>query len=134
MKCTNQTCWNGSEQMCNNSSECNYQMCQCGEHSTCHAFLNQIISSPDRREITWRDAETYGDSEWISVEEMCEQLRKAPPIMSTLGYVLFENDIYIAVADTVGPEECSAITKIPKSMILSMHIFQTVEDNYETLD
>lgn len=94
--------------------------------------MSQIISSPDRREITWRDAETYGDSEWISVEEMCEQLRKAPPVMSTLGYVLFENDLYIAVADTIGPEECSAITKIPKSMILSMRIFQTVEDNYET--
>tara|TARA_R100000234_G_scaffold74003_1_gene45744 strand:- start:250 stop:540 length:291 start_codon:yes stop_codon:yes gene_type:complete len=94
--------------------------------------LSQIISSPDRREITWRDAETYGDSGWINAEDMCAQLRKAPPVMNTLGYVLFENDIYIAVADTIGPEECSAITKIPKSMILSMHIFQTVEDNYET--
>ena len=134
MKCTDQTCWNGSEQTCKNNSECPSQMCQCGEHSTCHAYLNQIISSPDRREITWRDAETYGDSGWISAEDMCTQIRKTPPVMSTLGYVLFENDIYIAVADTVGPEECSAITKIPKSMILSMHIFQTVEDNYETSD
>lgn len=134
MRCTNGTCWNDSEKTCKNNSECCSQMCQCGEHSTCQAFFNQIISSPDRREISWRDAETYGDSGWLTAEEACENLRIPPPIMKTIGYVLYEDDLFISLCDTIGPEETSAITKIPKTMILSMQIFSSMEDGYETTD
>ena len=120
MKCTDRTCWKDSEETCKSSLESNCQTCQCGEHLTCHAFLSQIISSPDRREITWHDAETYGDSNWISAEDVCTQIRKAPPEMRTIGYVLWDDEEYIAVCDTVGPEETSSITKIPRRMITGM--------------
>ncbi len=134
MKCTDRTCWNCSSETSRDNSESCSQPCPCGDHLTCQQFLNQIISSPDRREITWRDAETYGDSSWVSSEEMCETIRKAPPVMRTLGYVLYENDTYIAMADTIGPEETSAITKIPIQMIISMQSYTSVEDYYESDD
>ena len=54
--------------------------------------------------------------------------------MRTLGYVLYENDTYIAMADTIGPEETSAITKIPIQMIISMQSYTSVEDYYESDD
>ncbi len=127
MKCTDQTCWKNSEATCKNNLESSCPTCHCGDHSTCLEFLSQIISSPDRREITWRDAETYGDSSWVSAEEVCAQIRKAPPLMKTIGYVLYEDEIYVAMCDTIGPEETSAITKIPRMMIIEMKQFYEAE-------
>jgi hypothetical protein len=79
--------------------------------------LSRITSSPDRREITWVDAETCGGPEWLSVEDMCEFARKPLPQMRTMGYVVYETDLYIAVTDSFGTGETSAVTKIPKALI-----------------
>jgi hypothetical protein len=80
--------------------------------------LSQIISSPDRREIIWIDAETCGGPEWINIEEVCDIARRPLPEMKTLGYVVYENELYIAVTDAVGKEETASITKIPKALVI----------------
>ena len=129
MRCTDQTCWKSSGEMLKNNLESSSQPCRCGEHSTCRAFLNQITSSPDRREIWWMDAETCGGPEWISADELCCTIRTAPPVMKTMGYVLFENDVYIALADSIGPDETSAINKIPKCMIVKSQNIYGGESN-----
>ena len=53
----------------------------------------------------------------MTVEDMCEFARKPLPEMKTMGYVVYENDMYIAVTDSFGTGETSAVTKIPKALI-----------------
>ena len=76
-------------------------------------FLNEIVC---------QDAETYGDSGWLSIEEAKEQAAKAPPLMRSVGYVLYEDNNYIAITDSIGAEETGHVTKIPKSMVMSRSI------------
>jgi hypothetical protein len=68
-------------------------------------------------QITWQDAETFGDTSWITLEEANEVASKAPPTMKSVGFVLYDDDSYIAITDSVGPNETGHVTKIPKSMI-----------------
>ena len=72
--------------------------------------------------ITWRDAETNGGPEWVDSDEVIEYVNKPSPIMTTIGFVLYEKpgqDGYLCLSDTYGTEETSAIHKIPNSMILT---------------
>jgi hypothetical protein len=70
-------------------------------------------------EIRWQDAETYGDNGWTPMEEAKTNAEKAPPVMNSVGYLMYEDHNYIAITDSIGPEETGHITKIPKGMILS---------------
>ena len=65
------------------------------------------------------DAETSGGTGWVDAAEACSSMRTPPPTMKTIGYVIYEDDVYIALTDTVGPEETACINKIPKKMIVS---------------
>ena len=67
--------------------------------------------------ISWIDAETYGDSSWISLEEGIDKAKTPPPTMHSVGWVLYKNDDYVALTSDIGDEECGHITKIPISMI-----------------
>ncbi len=70
--------------------------------------------------IAWTDAETYGDSSWMGLEEAIEQANTAPPTMRSVGWVLYRDEKYVALTSDLGPEECGHITKIPVSMITTM--------------
>tara|TARA_R100000458_G_C8100070_1_gene127124 strand:- start:36 stop:320 length:285 start_codon:yes stop_codon:yes gene_type:complete len=67
--------------------------------------------------IWWVDAETFGDSGWIDLTEAMESAKVAPPIMQTVGFVLVDDEDYIALTDSMGDDECGHITKIPRAMI-----------------
>ena len=72
-------------------------------------------------EIFWVDAESTGDSGWMSLEDCEESIYTPPPVMKTCGYVLNDHDDYIVVTDSLGTEECGQVTKIPRVMVVSIH-------------
>ncbi len=71
--------------------------------------------------VTWVDAQTTGDSSWSDLEEMKEEALTSPPVIVTLGFVLHDCDTHVALTETIGPEECGHVTKIPKGMILETY-------------
>jgi|TARA_B100001093_G_scaffold41775_2_gene35550 hypothetical protein len=68
--------------------------------------------------IKWIDASSHGGPGWVSHEEAENFSLESPPVMSTVGFVIYETDSYMVLTDTIGEEECSSIHKIPKVMIL----------------
>ena len=70
--------------------------------------------------VTWVDAETIGDTGWSDLEEMRLVAVQEPPIMQTVGFVLYDSPTHIAVTDSIGLKDCGHMTKIPKTMIKSM--------------
>ena len=75
--------------------------------------------------ILWNDAETYGDSSWIKLEEGIEQASTPPPVMASVGWIIYEDAKYVALTSDLGDEECGHITKIPKTMIIKMETWTT---------
>ena len=70
--------------------------------------------------INWKDAETFGDSGWTTLTEAKTAAAIAPPIMSSVGWVLHSDENYIAITSDLGPEECGHLTKIPLEMVVSI--------------
>jgi hypothetical protein len=68
--------------------------------------------------IKWVDASSHGGPGWVTHEDAETFALEKLPIMSTVGFVIYETDSYMVLTDTVGEEECSSIHKIPKVMIL----------------
>lgn len=68
-------------------------------------------------EITWIDAETVGDANWMTMDESNDIAKSPLPIMLTVGYVLWEDDDMISVVNTIGPDQSSQVNKIPKKMV-----------------
>ena len=70
--------------------------------------------------VTWVDAETIGDTGWSDLEEMRLAAVQEPPIMHTVGFILYDSPTHVAVTDSIGLKDCGHMTKIPKAMIKSM--------------
>jgi len=70
--------------------------------------------------ISWIDAETCGDSGWIKLDEAIEEANTPPPVMKSVGWVLYQDDKYVAVTSDLGPEDCGQITKIPIPMVINI--------------
>lgn len=74
-------------------------------------------------EVEWVDASTSGGPGWVYLSEAKEFAAKEPPIMKTVGFLLYEkggSDGYVVLTDTLGYEECAAVHKIPSGMIINM--------------
>jgi len=91
---------------------------QSEEDSRSQEFLNQIISFPKFVWIKWKDAATHGGPEWVYAEDAMKYSNSSPPIMNTVGFVLNETEDFIAVTDTIGPEETGSVNVIPRGMII----------------
>tara|TARA_Y100001963_G_C6517992_1_gene325259 strand:+ start:197 stop:463 length:267 start_codon:yes stop_codon:yes gene_type:complete len=70
--------------------------------------------------IKWIDAETTGDTAWQNLGEVMTDATKAPPVMTTVGFLLHDCETHVAVVDTYGPEDCSMMHRIPREMIKSI--------------
>ena len=68
--------------------------------------------------VTWTDAQTVGDSSWSNLDESLEEALTPPPIIVTIGFVLCDCETHISLTETIGPQECGHVTKIPKGMIV----------------
>ena len=66
--------------------------------------------------IEWVDAVTVGDSSWQTYNDL--DLESSPPLMKTVGTCLYQCDTHVCLTDTIGPEECGHMTKIPCKMIV----------------
>jgi hypothetical protein len=68
-------------------------------------------------EVVWVDAEEQGEVGWNDLKEMLKYSKKQCPTMKSVGYVLYRGKHHISLADTVGPDECSTVQKIPTEFI-----------------
>lgn len=68
--------------------------------------------------VHWHDIETKGSSEWSDVEEMEEWVTAPMVEFHTCGFLVYEDEHYLVIAETLGSEACSAMTKIPKGIII----------------
>jgi|TARA_Y100000296_G_scaffold73223_1_gene90485 hypothetical protein len=68
-------------------------------------------------EVIWVDAEEHGDVGWNCLEEMKNAAKTEPKEMRTVGYVLHRGEKHISLVGTVGPEECSSLSKIPTEFV-----------------
>ena len=94
--------------------------------------MNQIISFPKLVWIRWKDAATHGGPEWVYAEDAMKYCHSSPPIMNTIGFVLNETEEFIAVTDTVGPEETGSVNVIPKGMIINYTTLKGENDGMPT--
>ena len=68
-------------------------------------------------EITWVDAEEHGIVGWNDLEETKEYAKSAPPIIRSVGYVIFENSEHISIVSSIGPDICGTMEKIPIAFV-----------------
>jgi len=71
-------------------------------------------------EVTWVDAEEYGEIGWNDLKAMKRYAKKPCPEMRSVGYVFHFDDQHISLASTVGDKECSSIEKVPCQFIVSI--------------
>jgi hypothetical protein len=57
-----------------------------------------------------------------------EEASKRPPLMRTLGYILYSNEEFISLTDSIGPEECGMINKIPRQMIKEVYRYDRTRE------
>jgi hypothetical protein len=69
-------------------------------------------------QILWTDAVTSAEAGWTSKDEGDSIAREEIPIMSTVGYLIYEGAEWYSLTDSVGTNEYGQITKIPKSMVI----------------
>ena len=75
-------------------------------------------------EVIWLDAEEHGDIGWNDLKSMKLYAKKPCPVMHTVGYVLHQSDTHIAVASTVGTDDCSRVEKIPAEFIKEIKVIR----------
>jgi len=68
-------------------------------------------------EVTWQDAEEFGEVGWNSIKTQLSYAKKPCPVMSSVGYLVYDGKEHISLLSTIGEKECSSLEKIPKSFI-----------------
>lgn len=68
-------------------------------------------------EVQWEDAYRHPDG-WMSSEEYVKELEVPPSTMLTAGFLVAENDRYVAVALSMGENgQLSDVMQIPRGMV-----------------
>jgi hypothetical protein len=70
--------------------------------------------------IQWTDAVTSAEPGWTTKDDAMASAISEPPQMTSVGFVLHENNKWISLSDSVGDDEFGQVTKIPKAMIISI--------------
>tara|TARA_R100000458_G_C8057126_1_gene101724 strand:- start:19 stop:318 length:300 start_codon:yes stop_codon:yes gene_type:complete len=70
--------------------------------------------------VIWEDAITSAEPGWTTKEDALTLAEADLPCMTSIGFVLFENNDWISITDSVGEDEFGQVTKIPKSLCLSI--------------
>jgi len=71
-------------------------------------------------EVTWVDAEEYGEVGWNDLKSIKRYAKKPCPTMRTVGYVVHQSAKHISLVSTLGEKECSTLEKIPTQFIISI--------------
>jgi len=90
------------------------------------------MDTPIPVQIKWLDALTVGDSRWQCKEDIDNILEDQPPLMHTIGFLLYKCDVHVCVTDSIGENEYGHMTKIPIGMIQELTYLapQTKEETY----
>ena len=77
--------------------------------------------------VCWEDAITSAEAGWTAASEAMEVATAPLPKMVTVGFVLHDNENWIALTDSVGHDEFGQVTKIPKQLIVSISTLREME-------
>jgi hypothetical protein len=67
--------------------------------------------------VIWIDAQSIGDCNWQDYNEIKELAKESPPIMQSVGFLIYESDTHLSIVDSIEEDVCGHLTKIPKAMI-----------------
>jgi|19_taG_2_1085344.scaffolds.fasta_scaffold07289_7 hypothetical protein len=84
--------------------------------------------------IHWTDAVTSAEPGWTTKDEAMASAICEPPSMTSVGFVLHENNKWISISDSIGDDEFGQVTKIPKVMIMSLVDLTEDEKRDETIN
>tara|TARA_R100000655_G_scaffold71369_2_gene109754 strand:+ start:10159 stop:10401 length:243 start_codon:yes stop_codon:yes gene_type:complete len=68
--------------------------------------------------INWIDAQSIGDCNWQDYSEIKELAKESPPIMQSVGFLIYECETHVSIVDSIEKDVCGHLTKIPIAMIL----------------
>ena len=72
---------------------------------------------PDLVQVAWFDAECTNNAGWEDPDVMFEWASEPPPLMYSVGYRIMDEDNFLVLLDTIGPNEVGTANKIPRGMI-----------------
>ncbi len=67
--------------------------------------------------VSWFDAECTNNAGWEDPDTMLEWATAPPPLMYSTGFLIVDDDNYVVLLDTIGPNEVGTANKIPRGMI-----------------
>jgi len=97
-------------------------------------FSDLITSLLEIREIIWVDAHSQGGPEWVTVEEAYSYATEPLPQIKNVGYILFENEEYVAFTDTVGEDTTGTVHSIPREIIIEMSTLRRGQNHDDEVD
>lgn len=80
-------------------------------------------------DVDWLDAVCTGGSEWQTQEEVTEAVLAGPSRVRSVGYLIHEDDNYIAIVDTIitDGDSCGYVHVIPRGMVRSIRRLNSVD-------
>lgn len=65
--------------------------------------------------VRWQDPEAEINQAWSVIEDL-----EPPPVLTTMGYLVRDEEYWIAIAHTVDQGEALGVIKIPRGCILTI--------------
>jgi len=93
-------------------------------------FTNKLESPPTEIVyIRWKDVETHGDAGWQDPTRLEEFALSPPVVFHTVGFLVYDaRPDYVVVAESLGEDDCSAMTKIPCGIIEEIKWLGPIQD------
>ena len=73
-------------------------------------------------EVTWVDAEEFGEVGWNNLKEQLKYAKKPCPQMRTVGYEVYRDEDHISLLSSISVKDSSTVEKIPMAFIKSITI------------
>jgi len=78
------------------------------------------MKDPKIVKVSWYDAEEIGEVGWNNLADQKKAAKKPPPLMRSVGFLIYEGNLHVSLLSTLGDKEASTLEKIPQGMIVEM--------------
>lgn len=69
-------------------------------------------------EITWIDSVVLEHGEWMDIAEILESLQKPALLHKTVGYLICENDVAIAIGQSINAQYDAPSSRVSGAMVI----------------
>jgi len=92
---------------------------------------DNLLESPLRiAQVTWKDCESM--SGWHDLLTIEDYIQTPLSVMKSVGWLLHDGDDWLILAASVGDKNAGDLTKIPRAMILDIHILTAPDNDNQT--